>query len=84
MAKRRQTTGLPKARKKRASAPGPEAGDSERIKREHQSHAEREAQIQKYLIWGTGAVIVAIAIVIALAFLKDEVINPKRTVATVN
>lgn len=84
MAKRRQTTGLPKTRKKQASSLSPEGGDSDRIKREHQSHAEREAQIQKYLIWGTGAVIVVIAIVIAFAFLQDEVINPKRTVATVN
>jgi hypothetical protein len=83
MAKRRQTTGLPKARKKKSIATS-EVVEGGKLKREHQTQAEREEAYQRYLIWIISGVIAVIVLVLAIAFLKDKVIDPKRTVATIN
>ena len=82
MAKRRQTTGLPKKRK---LAPGAEASDSaQSLKRKQQSQAEREAEIQRLILWGIGIIVAVITAIIVITFIKERVIKPNDTVATVN
>jgi parvulin-like peptidyl-prolyl isomerase len=78
MAKRRQTTGLPKA-----ARPQP-AAEEDKPSREYRSHAEREAEIQKWVLLATAGVVGFILVVIAAAFILDEVVNPARTVASVD
>jgi parvulin-like peptidyl-prolyl isomerase len=85
MAKKRQTTGLPKSAKKRETQ---EVEQSRRrlVKplREYKSRAEREAAIQRWVIVGVVTAIVAVLIVLALAFVYDQFIVPSKVVATVN
>ena len=51
MSKKSQTTGLPKTSKKKSVvAEG-------NVKREHRSRAEREAEIQRYVVWGVGGAV---------------------------
>lgn len=92
MSKRRQsTTGLPKAEKKTpppstavTSEGGRNTSQAGRPLREHQSRAEREAQVQRYVILGTGIAVVLVVVLIAIALIVDQVINPGRSVASVN
>lgn len=82
MAKRRRTTGLPKAK---APVPGVEISEGKKgIKRENLSHAEREAELQRMILWGTGAVLGIIILIIAIALIKSMLIDPARSVAIVN
>ena len=78
MAKRKQTTGLPKPKPAASSST---QGDA---KREHKSRAEREAEIQRYVILGTGVAIGLVVVVLLAAVIIELVINPNRAVATVN
>lgn len=78
MSKRSQTTGLPKTGKKKSAQVDQETG------REHRSRAEREAEMQRYVIWGVGGSIGLILLILLVAVVVDQVINPSRTVATVN
>lgn len=82
MAKRRQTTGIPKTRRTQ-----PEVIDDADAKsglRGYKSRAEREAEIQRYVLWGTVAALVIVGVIVGAALIVDQVINPTRTVATVN
>ena len=88
MARKRQTTGLPKARK-RKSTDAQLSDDSQRgglIKplREYKSRADREAAVQRWVILGVGAAIAIVAIVIVIAVVFDQFIVPNRSVASVN
>jgi parvulin-like peptidyl-prolyl isomerase len=76
MAKRRQTTGLPK--KKTAAADSPQGG------REHKSRAQREAQIQRYVLMGTGIAVGLVVLIILVAIAVELVITPNQMVASVN
>ncbi len=90
MAKKRQTTGLPKTRQQPEAQPAEETSKSildnlrGRPLKEYRSRAEREAEIQRLVILGTGAAIAFIVIVLAIALIVDRVVTPARTVATVN
>jgi parvulin-like peptidyl-prolyl isomerase len=75
MAKKRQTTGIPK---------DPKRTTAERAAVKHRSRHEREQQIQRYVLIGTGVAVLLVVIVLGVALFFDQIINPSRTVATVN
>jgi parvulin-like peptidyl-prolyl isomerase len=74
--KRETTTGIPKAKPKTAA--------SGTAAREFRSRAEREAEIQKWLLRGTIAVVAAVVIIVVIALVKNLIIDPNQVVATVN
>jgi len=83
MTKRSQTTGLPKETPKPEESPtGVEKGRPS-IKREYRSRAEREHEIQRWVILGTGIAVGVVVVILAIAFLIDQVITPNQVVATV-
>lgn len=82
MNKREQTTGLPKAPKKPEADPAaPQKGTP--LSREYRSRAEREAELQRYVILGTGIATAVVVIVLVIALIIDQLIVPNQTVATV-
>ncbi len=84
MSKKRQTTGLPKPEKK---TPPPAQADGKRSAqplKEYRSRAEREAEIQRIVILSTIAVVAVVVLILVAALIVDQVINPQRTVASVN
>lgn len=87
MSKRSQTTALPKGTPK--PAPVPEGGDSSgkqspKIQREYRSHAEREHEIQRWVIIGTIAAVVVVVLLLAVTIIWDQVITPNQVVASVD
>lgn len=78
MTKRRQTTGLPK-QKTPASSP-----TSQETQRHAKSRAEREAQIQRYILLGTGIAVGVIVLILIFAIVSELFINPNQVVASVN
>ncbi|MDZ4671120.1 MAG: peptidylprolyl isomerase [Phototrophicales bacterium] len=81
MTKRDKTTGLPKPPKKPTET---EAGKSPNTLKEYRSRAEREAEIQRMILIGTIIAIAITVLVLALAFVVDQIINPAQVVASVN
>ncbi len=87
MSKRAQTTGAPRRRRRRTQA---EKGDgAENITRgqaeaSYKSRAEREEQLQKWVIRGVVAVVGILVILVAIAFAFEQVIIPGQLVATVH
>jgi parvulin-like peptidyl-prolyl isomerase len=94
MAKRRQTTGMPRPSSPRKPTETQETERPTGINsvlrrnaqpiREYRSRAERESEIQRLVILGTGIAVALIVVVIAAALILDGVIRPTQTVATVN
>lgn len=97
MAKKRQTTGLPKSTSKpqESPTPAPETGSSPvaRVNRalgrgqgsqEYRSRAERETEIQSLVIFGTVVAIGFVLIVLLIALVWDGIIRPSQVAATVN
>jgi len=80
MTKRDKTTGLPKPPKKNES----EASKSPNTLKEYRSRAEREAEIQRKVLIGTAIAVGIVAVVLGIAFVLDQLINPSRVVASVN
>lgn len=80
MTKRDKTTGLPKPPKKQA--PDGE-GKSPKTLKEYRSRAEREAEIQRRVLIGTAAAVAVVLVLLGIAFVIDQVINPTRVVASV-
>jgi len=81
MTKRDKTTGLPKPPKPPAET---EAGKSPKTLKEYRSQAERESEIQRMVLIGTVVAISIAALVLSVAFVIDQIINPSRVVASVN
>jgi len=88
MSKRGQTTEAAKAGQKKPaesasleSAPK-KARPSKR--EEYRSRAEREAQIQRYVILGTGFAVAVVAVILVIALVIDQIIAPNQVVASVN
>ncbi len=77
MTKRSQTTGVPK------SKPRPTAGQDEK-KVEYKSRAEREAEIQRYVILGTIITVGVIVLILLAAIVVEFFITPNQPVARVN
>ena len=90
MAKKRQTTAVPKKKSTQAASEEEVKSQSNLIQRiqnpsrEHRSRAEREADIQRLVILATGAAIVFVAAIILIAVVVDGLIRPSQVVATVN
>ncbi len=88
MSKRRQTTGLPKESPRKpvadAAAENDKTGKAADAKREYHSRAEREKEIQRYVLIGTGIAIAAVVLILAVAFIIDGVIRPNQVVASVD
>ncbi len=72
-----QTTGGPKDKPKSTSA-------KEAKNIEYKSRAEREAEIQRYVILGTVVTVAIVALILIAAIVVELVITPNQTVATVN
>lgn len=84
MSKRSQTTGLPKS-KQRPTATADAKKDAKRKEgREHKSRAEREAQLQRWVVIGTVATVAVVAIILAAAVIIELIVTPNQVVATVN
>lgn len=73
MSKRSQTTGIPKSRKATQEAQQVE-----------KTRAQREAEIQRRIIIGTGITIGVIVFILIAALVSELLIVPNQTVATVN
>jgi hypothetical protein len=88
MTKREQTTGLPKEGDKKpteGASPEPVVPKPRLSKRqEYRSRAEREAEIQRYIILGTGVAVAIIVVILAVAIIVDQIITPNQAVASVS
>jgi peptidyl-prolyl cis-trans isomerase D len=84
MAKKRQTTGAPKAKPKNAETTSGKETRAQASDREYRSRAEREAMIQRWLVRITAGAAILILVLIVIAFMLDRVIIPNQVVATVN
>lgn len=83
MSKKSQTTGQP--RRRRRSGDAPEMGEVQnKPQNTYKRRAEREAEIQKYIVWGTTITVGVIIAVIAIALLIDQIIIPNQAVANVS
>jgi parvulin-like peptidyl-prolyl isomerase len=78
MAKKRQTTGLPKKETIR------QTGEADGPMSEFRTRAERDAQRIRYVYYSIGAVIAIVIVVLIAAVGFDQFINPNRTVATID
>ncbi len=81
MSKRAQTTGAPKRRRRRQAAPG---SASQQAEDNYKSRAEREAELQKWVIRGVIAAAAALIALVAIAFVFEQFIIPNQNVAVVN
>ena len=88
MSKKAQTTGAPKRRRRRAQAAeaaqrgdnlAPGAADSSYV-----SRAEKEAQLQRWVIRGAIVLVAILALLVAGAFAIEQLIVPNQPVAVVN
>jgi parvulin-like peptidyl-prolyl isomerase len=77
MAKRRQTTGLPKQQ-----SPAPQSPQEPR--RERKSRAEREADIQRRVLIGTGVTVAIVVLILVAAVVIELFVTPNQVVASVN
>lgn len=88
MSKKSQTTGLPKRRRRRAQTrqppPGAENVQSGQAASTYKSRAEREAQLQKWVVRGIAAIILVLAVLVGIAFAVEQWIIPTQTLAVVN
>ena len=88
MSKRSQTTGVPKRRRRRAStAAATVAGETltgNEAASSYKTRAEREAELQKWVIRGVVAAVVILVLLLAAAFTVEQVIIPNQPVAVVN
>ena len=88
MSKKAQTTGAPKRRRRRTEA-ADAAGGSENIPQggsdsSYVSRAEKEEQLQKWVIRGVIAVVAVLALLVAITFAIEQLIAPNQAVAVVN
>lgn len=87
MSKRAQTTGAPKRRRRSAQAATGDSGENitqGQADSSYQSRAEREEQLQKWVIRGVAAVVALLLLLVAVAFAFEQFIIPSQLVATVH
>ncbi len=86
MSKKSQTTGVPKRRRRR-SQPGAAEGAQNITagadESSYKSRAEREEQLQRWVIRGIVAVAGLLILLVAIAFAFEQLIIPNQVVATV-
>ena len=87
MSKRAQTTGAPRRRRRRTQAATVDGGENIAQGRDdssYKSRADREEQLQKWVIRGIGAVVGILLLLVAIAFAFEQLIIPNQVVATVH
>ena len=88
MSKKAQTTGAPRRRRRRRqaadAAPGSENIPRDQTDQSYVSRAEREAQLQKWVIRGVIAVAAVLALIVAATFAIEQLIVPNQAVAVVH
>ena len=88
MSKKAQTTGAPKRRRRRTqaaeAAPGSANIPRDQTDGAYISRAEREAQLQKWVMRGVIAVAAVLALLVAITFANEQLIVPNRAVAVVH
>lgn len=85
MSKRSQTTALPKETPKPAPEGGASGGkQAPKLQREYRSHAEREHEIQRWVIIGTIAAVVVVVLLLGITIVSDQIITPNQVVASVD
>jgi len=88
MSKRSQTTALPKESKRAPQPQSPTPGDkgnkTPRLQREYRSRAEREQEIQRWIIRGTIITVAIIAVLLVITVIIDQFITPNQSVASVD
>lgn len=86
MSKKSQTTGMPKEPSKKpgeAEVTEGKAKEKPQLKREYRSRAEREQDIQRWVILGTAIAVAVVVVILGASILIDQVITPNQVVATV-
>ncbi len=87
MSKKAQTTGAPKRRRRRASAPELAGGDGApqtQADASYVSRAEKEERLQKWVIRGVITVAALLALIVAITFAIEQFIVPNQAVAVVD
>ncbi len=88
MSKRAQTTGAPKRRRRRTvAAEATQGGENIQLggsDSAYVSRAEREEQLQKWVIRGVIAAAVVLVLLVAVTFAIEQLIIPNQAVAVVN
>ena len=88
MSKKSQTTGLPKRRRRRAQTrqtpTGVENVQPGQAESAYKSRAEREAQLQKWVVRGIAAIILVLVVLVGIAFAVEQWIVPSQPLAVVN
>jgi parvulin-like peptidyl-prolyl isomerase len=83
MSKRSQTSGLPKSKSKPTADTESRAAKG-KLSREYRSRAEREAQLQRRVVFGVTAAVVISVVVLAAFLIKDLLVDPNQVVASVD
>ena len=87
MSKKSQTTGVPKRRRRRSQAATGEGSENlaqSQSDPSYRSRAEKEEQLQKWVIRGVAAVVGILIILVAIAFAFEQLIIPNQVVAMVD
>ncbi len=86
MSKKSQTTGLPRRRRRRArgAADGAENVALTADESAYKSRAEREEELQKWVIRGVVAVVGILILLVAIAFGFEQLVIPNQVVAAVD
>ena len=87
MSKKSQTTGLPKRRRRRTQAVPAEGAENitqGADESSYKSRAEREEELQKWVIRGVVAVVGILILLVAIAFAFEQLIIPNQVVASVD
>ena len=87
MSKKSQTTGAPRRRRRRRGTVAAEGAENIAVSGDessYKSRAEREAQLQKWVIRGVAAVVGLLVLLVAIAFAFEQLIIPNQVVATVD
>ncbi len=86
MSKRSQTTGAPRRRRRRAqaAAEGAENITQAQAEASYKSRAEREEQLQKWVVRGIAGVVGVLVLLVAIAFAFEQLIIPNQVIATVH
>jgi parvulin-like peptidyl-prolyl isomerase len=89
MAKRGQTSGVPKPKAPTEPPAGstpakPNPRTQPKLMQSYRSKAEREAQIQRYLLIGLGVLGAIVAVLVIGAIVVDQVITPSQNAVIVN
>jgi parvulin-like peptidyl-prolyl isomerase len=87
MAKRRQSRGLPRRKDEQAESSANEKSGRFGLGKpltEYKTRAEREAAIQKRVIWGVSIILGIVIVLVLITLIYEQIIKPSQSVAEVN